>query len=146
MKIIIGNISLKMRCSICFSAYGKTGRMDTDVSESIEKLSTLSLPGAKSWLSKYFIKFRDANTMLLYPKNGNLTTSAIGSKSSIDENIVDDNIIEEEKSGTVINQFTMSDDSIAEKHRHVLLLKKLLEQRLKKRLKEDEEFKPSPKV
>ena len=31
-------------------------------------------------------------------------------------------------------------DTIAEKHRHVLLLKKLLEQRLRNRLKEDKEL------
>ena len=36
-------------------------------------------------------------------------------------------------------------DTIAEKHRHVLLLKKLLEQRLRNRLKKDKELvSPSP--
>ena len=37
-------------------------------------------------------------------------------------------------------------NKLEEKHRHVLLLKKLLEQRLRKRLKAEQEFQPSPQV
>ena len=40
----------------------------------------------------------------------------------------------------------MAKIKLEEKHRHVLLLKKLLEQRLRKRLKAEQEFQPSPQV
>ena len=128
---------------IKISCFSKNSRMDNGVSESIQNITTVALPGINTWLNKYLIKVRDANTILLYPRDGIMNTTMTNIH---DENV---NITKEatddqgEKDTDADNEIA---DTIAEKHRHVLLLKKLLEQRLRKRLKEDQEFKPSPEI
>lgn len=59
----------------------KTGRMD--VGESVQDASAISfpkIPGLDSWLSKYWIKVKDPTTILLYPKDGNMTVTTDSSQ------------------------------------------------------------------
>ena len=53
---------------------------------------------------------------------------------------------QEESVGTQDNNLDNEQHELAEKQRHVQMLKKLLESRLRKRLEQEEEFKPSPQV
>ena len=51
-----------------------------DVGESVVNVSTIAIPGVDNWLSKYIIKVRDQNTILLYPREGNLTSHLASEK------------------------------------------------------------------
>ena len=53
---------------------------------------------------------------------------------------------QEESVGTQDNDLDNEQHKLEEKQRHVQMLKKLLESRLRKRLEQEEEFKPSPQV
>ena len=53
---------------------------------------------------------------------------------------------QEESVGTQDNNLDNEQHKLEEKQRHVQMLKKLLESRLRKRLEQEEEFKPSPQV
>ena len=122
-----------------------------DTGESLLDLKSISIPGVSDWLSKYLIKVRDKNTILLYPKNGNLP---IQNNVTQDLNLipeeadhinidVSDNSINTEQKDMLKNR-----ETIANKHLRVLKLKKLLEQKLKNSLAKgsENEFKPSPEV
>ena len=120
-----------------------------DTGESLLDLKSISIPGVSDWLSKYLIKVRDKNTILLYPKNGNLPTqnnvtqdlNLIPEEADHINIDVSDNSINTEQKDIQKNQ-----EIIANKHLRVLKLKKLLEQRLKISLAKGSknEFKPSP--
>ena len=56
-----------------------------DVGESVVNVSTIAIPGVDNWLSKYIIKVRDQNTILLYPREGNLT-SHLASEKQVETN------------------------------------------------------------
>lgn len=122
-----------------------------DTGESLLDLKSISIPGVSDWLSKYLIKVRDKNTILLYPKNGNLPTqnnvtqdlNLIPDEADLINNDVSDNSVDTEQKDILKNR-----ETVANKHFRVLQLKKLLEKRLKISLaKESEnEFKPSPEV
>ena len=122
-----------------------------DTGESLLDLKSISIPGVSDWLSKYLIKVRDKNTILLYPKNGNLPTqnnvtqdlNLIPEEADHINIDVSDNSINTEQKDIFKNQ-----ETIANKHLRVLKLKKLLEQRLRISLAKgsENEFKPSPEV
>ena len=123
-----------------------------DTGESLLDLKSISIPGVSDWLSKYLIKFRDKNTILLYPKNGNLSTQnnvtqdlnpIIPEDADFINTDVSDNSVNTEQKDILKNR-----ETIANKHFRVLQLKKLLEKRLKISLaKESEnEFIPSQEV
>ena len=122
-----------------------------DTGESLLDLKSISIPGVSDWLSKYLIKVRDKNTILLYPKNGNLPTqnnvtqdlNLIPEEADHINIDVSDNSINTEQKDILKNQ-----ETIANKHLRVLKLKKLLEQRLRISLAKgsENEFKPSQEV
>ena len=138
-----------MRQFLFFSVgTGKTGRMDTG--ESLLDLKSISIPGVSDWLSKYLIKVRDKNTILLYPKDGSLLTQNNVTQDPnpipevadlINNNVSDNSVNTEQEDIPDINK----GKNIADKRLRVLKLKKLLEQRLKISLdkKSESEFIPS---
>ena len=127
-----------------------------DTGESLLDLKTLSIPGVSDWLSKYLIKFRDKNTILLYPKNGSLPTennanvtqdlNHLPEEADLINNSVSSMSLDTEGKDMV------SENSIAEtiekKKLRVLKLKKLLEKRLQFSLAKESEddFIPSQQV
>lgn len=130
---------------------GKTGRMDTG--ESLLDLKSISIPGVSNWLSKYLIKVRDKNTILLYPKDGSLLTqnnvtqdlNPIPEVADLINNNVSDNSVNTEQKDILDNN---KEEPIAIKRLRVLKLKKLLELRLKVSLDKESknEFIPSQEV
>ena len=114
---------------------GKSGRMNTG--ESVLDLKSVPFPGVSDWLSKYWIKLGDKNTILIYPKNGNLTLSQNNVAQDLNPLPEETDIINKDLSDNSVNQEdeNITDDNkgdiIANKHLRVLKLKKLLEQRLK---------------
>ena len=109
------------------------------------------MPGLGDWLSQYWVRVRGPDTLLLYPKQGgslaNNTlpghTLALANASLPRPTFPAATGAEVEAQG---RNNTISDD-LAGKQRTVLLLKKLLERRLKKGLDEvDGNFKPSQEI
>ena len=99
------------------------------------------VPGLGDWLSQYWVRVRGPDTLLLYPKQGGSDTLANASLPR--PTFPDATGAEVEAQG---RNNTISDD-LAGKQRTVLLLKKLLERRLKKGLDEvDGNFKPSQEI
>ena len=115
-----------------------------DTGESLLDLKSISIPGVSDWLSKYLIKVRDKNTILLYPKDGSLLTqnnvtqdpNPIPEVADLINNNVSDNLVNTEQEDIPDNN---KGETIANKRLRVLKLKKLLEQRLKISLDKDSE-------
>ena len=103
------------------------------------------VPGLGDWLSQYWVRVRGPDTLLLYPKQGDSLANTLPGHTLANASLPRPTFpaatgAEVEAQG---RNNTISDD-LAGKQRTVLLLKKLLERRLKKGLDEvDGNFKPS---
>ena len=107
------------------------------------------VPGLGDWLSQYWVRVRGPDTLLLYPKQGgSLANNTLPGHTLANASLPRPTFpaatgAEVEAQG---RNNTISDD-LAGKQRTVLLLKKLLERRLKKGLDEvDGNFKPSQEI
>ena len=107
------------------------------------------VPGLGDWLSQYWVRMRGPDTLLLYPKQGGSLTNTLPGHTLANASLPRPTFpaatgAEVDAQGKDSN--TTSDD-LAGKQRTVLLLKKLLERRLKKGLNEvDGNFKPSQEI
>ena len=108
------------------------------------------MPGLGDWLSQYWVRVRGPDTLLLYPKQGgSLANNTLPGHTLANASLPRPTFpaateAEVDAQGRYSN--TTSDD-IEGKQRTVLLLKKLLERRLKKGLDEvDGNFKPSQEI
>ena len=106
------------------------------------------MPGLEDWLSQYWVRVRGPDTLLLYPKQGDSLANTLPGHTLANASLPRPTFpaatgAEVEAQG---RDNTISDD-LAGKQRTVLLLKKLLERRLKKGLDEvDGNFKPSQEI
>ena len=104
------------------------------------------MPGLGDWLSQYWVKMRGPDTLLLYPKQG----ASLSNNTLPGHTLANATALPAATGAEVEAQgrdSTTTSDHIAGKQRTVLLLKKLLERRLKKGLdKVDGNFKPSQEI
>ena len=116
----------------------------------MEAASTLLglVPGLGDWLSQYWVRVRGPDTLLLYPKQGGSLANTLPGHTLANASLPSTTF--PAATGAEVDaqgrNNTISDD-LAGKQRTVLLLKKLLERRLKKGLDEvDGNFKPSQEI
>ena len=106
------------------------------------------VPGLGDWLSQYWVRVRGPDTLLLYPKQGGSLANTLPGHTLANASLprptfpaaTEAEVEAQERNNT-------TSDDLAGKQRTVLLLKKLLERRLKKGLDEvDGNFKPSQEI